>query len=83
MGLEGSVDPDSLRDITFQAIDGLIGVRDVGADMLFSDSPILDVGRWTLDVGRRTSDAGRRTSDAGRRTPDVGRQPEPWQVDAI
>ena len=42
--MEGSVDPDSPRDITFQTIDGLIGVRDVAADGLFSNSPILEGG---------------------------------------
>ena len=44
VGLEGSVDPDSPRDITFQTINGLIGVRDVAADRLFSDSPISEGG---------------------------------------
>ena len=44
VGLEGSVDPDSPQDITFQTIDGLIGVRDVAADGLFSESPISEGG---------------------------------------
>ena len=36
VGLEGPVDPDLSQDITFQTIDGLIGVRDVAADGFFS-----------------------------------------------
>ena len=58
MGLEESVDPDSPRDITFQTIDGLIGVRDVAADGLFSDSPISEGGVYLSVDGVPALSAG-------------------------